>query len=399
METRHRSWGQSGTVPNQVEREGQETSVTDTDRDRYSQVLDYCVARTRENLARLDAFPHSTRRGRWRTSHHGRWTAGHWVGMIWLAYLRSGDPALLETAYRWSERLEPRKTDTTTHDMGFLFYPSFVRGYRITGDPTFRDAALTAAHSLATRFHDRGDFIQAWDEAEDPIHAGRTIVDTVMNLPLLLWAADETGESRLREIALRVAAMTARHHVRADGSTYHVVDFHPATGEPVRYTTHQGLHDESFWTRGQAWAIYGFSSVARISGRQEFRQVANRLADFFVAHLQPGQAPPWDFAAAGRDEPRDAAAGAIAADGLLDLAMTAADAAENMRRTDEARRLLDVLIATCIQGDIEYQGLLRHATADRPRNSAVDESLIYGDHYFFEAIFRAADPQTISRYV
>jgi unsaturated chondroitin disaccharide hydrolase len=391
--------GLSGAALCEVVRDGQETSVTGTETARYSQVLDYCVAKTRENLARLDAFPHTTRHGRWRTSEHGRWTAGHWVGMIWLAYLRSGDPALLESAYRWSERLEPRKTDTTTHDMGFLFYPSFVRGYRITGDRAFRDAALSAAHSLATRFHDRGDYIQAWDEAEDPIHAGRTIVDTVMNLPLLLWAADEAGESALREIALRVAETTARHHVRSDGSTYHVVDFHPATGEPVRYTTHQGLHDESFWTRGQAWAIYGFSSVARMSGGQEFRQVANRLADFFVEHLQPGQAPPWDFAAAGRDEPRDAAAGAIAADGLLDLAMTAADAAENMRRADEARRLLDVLIATCIQGDIEYQGLLRHATADRPRNSAVDESLIYGDHYFFEAIFRAADPQTISRYV
>jgi unsaturated chondroitin disaccharide hydrolase len=373
--------------------------VTDTDGERYSRVLDYCVARTRQNLARLDGFPHTTRQGRWRTSEHGRWTAGHWVGIIWLAYLRTGDPELREAAYQWSERLAPRQTDTTTHDMGFLFYPSFVRGYRLTGDTAFRDAALTAARSLTTRFHENGGYIQAWDEAEDPIHAGRTIVDTVMNLPLLLWAAAETGESRFRDIALRVAETTARHHVRPDGSTYHVVDFDRATGQPVRYTTHQGLHDESFWARGQAWALYGFSAVARMIDRPEFRQVADRLADFFVDHLPADQPPPWDFAATSPDEPRDASAGAIAADGLLDLAMSTDDAQEKARRETEAKRLLDVLIATSIDENGERQGLLLNATADRPRDSAVEESLIYGDHYFFEAVFRAADPDTVTPYV
>jgi unsaturated chondroitin disaccharide hydrolase len=367
---------------------------------RYEQVLDALVAKTWRNLNRLAAFPHTTRNGVWRTSEHGRWTAGHWVGIIWLAYLWSGDSALREAAYAWAERLAPRQSDTTTHDMGFLFYPSFVRGYRITGEPSFRDAALTAARSLTTRFHDTGGYIQAWDEAEDPIHAGRTIVDTVMNLPLLLWASEETGDPRFREIALRVADTTARHHVRDDGSTYHVVDFDPKTGQPIRYTTHQGLHDDSFWTRGQAWAIYGFAAVSRMTARQDLRQVADRLADFFVARQEPDRAPPWDFAASGPDEPRDAAAGAIAADGLLDLAMSAPDTQERARRTAEARRLLDVLITTCFDAeDARGQGLLLHATADRPRNSAVDESLIYGDHYFFEALFRAAKPSAIEPYL
>jgi unsaturated chondroitin disaccharide hydrolase len=366
----------------------------------YRQTLDALVAKTQRNLDRLDAFPHTTRDGRWRTSEHGRWTAGHWVGILWLAYLRSGDPALREAAQRWSARLAPRQHDTTTHDMGFLFYPSFVRGYKITGDPAMRVAALTAAKSLTTRFHDNGGYIEAWDVAEDPIHAGRTIVDTVMNLPLLLWATEESGDSRFREIALRVAETTAHHHVRSDGSTYHVVDFDPGTGEAIRYTTHQGLHDESCWTRGQAWAISGFAAVARMSGRDDLRQVANRLADFFVAHVPPDEPPPWDFAAAGPDEPRDAAAGAIAANGLLDLAASASDPAERHRREAEGRRLLDTLIATSFDpGDAQGEGLLLHATADLPRNSAVDESLIYGDHYFYEAVFRAADSATITPYV
>ena len=129
-------------------------------------------------------------------------------------------------------------------------------------------------------------------------------------------------------------------------------------------------------------------------------QVADKVADFFVAQLLPGEAPPWDFAAPGPDEPRDAAAGAIAASGLLDLAMGAPGAVERARREHEARRLLDVLITTSLgEGPDEWEGLLRHATADRPRNSAIDESLIYGDHYFFEALFRAADPAKIAPYV
>lgn len=366
----------------------------------YDRVLDYCVAKTRANLDRLDSFPHTTRQGRWRTSEDGRWTAGHWIGIVWLAYLRSGDASLRDAAYRWAERLEPRKTDTTTHDMGFLFFPSFVRGYRITRDPYFRDAALVAARSLATRFHDNGGYIQAWDDAEDPVHKGRTIVDTVMNLPLLLWASDESGDQRLGEIAQRVATTIASHHVRPDGSTYHVVDFNPSSGAPIRYATHQGLHNESFWSRGQAWAIYGFSVVGRMADRADLRDVAEILADFFVRHLVPGQAPPWDFAASGADEPRDSAAGAIAADGLLDLSAAAGDHAGRERRRREARDLLNALIVTCVDlAAKDNEGLLLHATADRPRESAVDESLVYGDHYFFEAIYRAVDPETVEPYL
>lgn len=367
-----------------------------SDDKRYNDVLDYCAAQTRANLGRLDAFPHTTRHGCWRTSAHGRWTAGHWIGIIWLAYLHAGDADLRDAAYRWAERLEPRKHDTTTHDMGFLFYPSFVRGYRITGDRYFRDVAIEAAHALASRFHTPGNYIQAWDESEDPVHRGRTIVDTVMNLPLLLWAADEENEPALAEIAVAVAETTARYHVREDGSTFHVVDFDPTTGLPVHRGTHQGLADGSCWTRGQAWAIYGFSRLARMAQRRDLQDVARRLADFYVAHLPHNTVPPWDFAAAGPNEPRDAAAGAIAADGLLDLAAAADDRDEGSRRAEQARALLDVLIAECLsEGHEGQQGLLLHATADRPRNSAVDESLIYGDHYFFESVLRVATPAVI----
>jgi unsaturated chondroitin disaccharide hydrolase len=363
---------------------------------RYTRTLNFCVSRTRSNLARLDGFPHSTRAGRWRTSEHGRWTAGHWVGIIWLAYLWSGDEQFKAEAYRWARRLEPRKTDTTTHDMGFLFYPSFVRGYRLTGDRYFRDAAVEAANSLTTRFHPVGGYIQAWEESEDPAHAGRAIVDTMMNLPLLLWAAEETRESRFRQIALTVADTTASQHVRSDGSTYHLVDFDPVTGTPRHRGTHQGLHDESYWTRGQAWATYGFATAARMSGRDDYRTVAERLGSFFDSHLPASTVPPWDFLAEGADQPRDAAAGAIAVDGFLDLSMSAVDPAESAIWRARALHLLDALVELCSgETALERESLLLHASADVPRNSAVDESLIYGDHYFFEALLRAERPDLV----
>lgn len=353
---------------------------------RYGAALDRCVAQTRRNLARLDGFPYWTEHGRWLTEPTGRWTAGHWLGIIWLAFHRTDDDALREEAYRWSRRLEFRKTDTTTHDMGFLFYPSFVRGFRITGDPWFRDVALTAAQSLTTRFNERGGYLQAWDDTHKPVNRGRTIVDTAMNLPFLLWAAAEADEPRYREIALRVAETTARHHVRPDGSTYHVVDFDPRTGEALRYTTHQGLHDESRWARGQAWTIYGFSEVSRLSGHDDLRQIANRAADDFLSRLQPGQPPAWDFSA-GPDAPWDSSAGAIAADGLIDLALSTGESNERERRLAQARALLDALLATCAPSD-EDEGLLLHGTGDLPHGTGIDTSLIYGDHYFFEALMR-----------
>lgn len=357
--------------------------------DRYGAALDRCVATTRRNLARLDGFPYRTEHGRWLTEDHGRWTAGHWLGIIWLAYLRTADETLREEAYRWSRRLEFRQTDTTTHDMGFLFYPSFVRGYRITGDPYFREVALTAAQSLLTRFNERGGYLQAWDDTDTPINRGRTIVDTAMNLPLLLWAAEETGQPRYRQIALRVADTTARHHLRPNGSTYHVVDFDPETGAALRYTTHQGLHDDSCWARGQAWAISGFSEVARLSGRQDLRQAANRAADDFLSRLEPGRPPAWDFADTSPDAPWDSSAGAIAADGLIDLALSTSDPHERERRMTQARALLDVLLATCVDAEEDAsEGLLLHTTGDLPHGTGIDASLIYGDHYFFEALYR-----------
>lgn len=354
----------------------------------------YALTVVERLLRELDEFPHTTSEGRWRVSGHGRWTAGFWVGLIWLLYLERRDERVRQAASDWLNRLAPRQWDTTTHDMGFLFEPSFVRGYCISSEPAYRATAVQAARSLATRFHEPGDYIQAWDEREDPVHRGRTIVDTVMNLPLLIWATEVTGEAGFADVASRVADTTARHHVREDGSTYHVVDFDPVTGRVVRATTHQGYADESCWSRGQAWALYGFCKLFLLTRETRWRDVSRRLADFFLAHLPPDQLPYWDFRLPDlAGEPRDSAAAAIAASGLLDLA-TCVDAADAARYRTGGERLLTALAGTCLSRDVTgQQGILLHGTVDKPRNSAVDESIIYGDHFFVEALTKLLRPE------
>ncbi len=346
-------------------------------------VLDIACAKL-EHLERvLPAFPHTTRAGRWRTGEHGRWTGGFWIGLLWLAYLHTSAPAFREAAYRWTRRLAPRAADTTTHDMGFLFGPSCVTGYRITGDPWFKDLALEAARSLYSRYRPQGPFLPAWDEEGAPECEGLQIVDSVANLPLLVWAAGEAGRREWREAALAVARKIAVEHVRPDGSTIQVVEFDPHTGEVVRKRTHQGYSADSCWSRGQAWASYGFANLSRYTGIPMFREVAVMCARWFLEHLPPDAIPFWDFEApAIPDEPRDAAAAAVAyaAAGLL-------------RDHAAQQRLGQALVEHCFEARPEpYQGLVRHATADRPRNSAVDESTIYGDYYFLEGAFREVWP-------
>lgn len=345
-------------------------------------------------LGELEGFPHTTRHGCWRVSAEGRWTAGFWIGLIWLLYLEVGDERVRDAATHWLGKLRFRETDTTTHDMGFLFEPSFVRGFNITGEQDFRDAGIQAARSLATRFHSVGGYIQAWDESEDPIHCGRTIVDTVMNLPLLIWAARAADEPNLAAVAEQVAQTTAHYHVRSDGSTYHVVDFGPGSGRPLRSITHQGYADESCWSRGQAWALYGFCKLHLLTGDLRWLDVSQRVADFFLTHLPEDNLPYWDFRlpdTAG--EPRDSSAAAIAASALLDLATCAHHVDASTRYRRGAERLLDALILNCLsQSASGQQGILLHATHDRPRNSAVDESIIFGDHYFVEALTKLLHP-------
>ena len=357
---------------------------------RLDEALELGIDKCLRDAGRLEAFPHVTRSGEWLTSEHGRWTAGFFVGMLWLAGLVRGDTGIFETAEAWAGRLANRSLDRSTHDIGFLFEPSTVRGYKIAGRAAQRDTAIQAARSLATRFHRKGCYIPAWSPGEDPSYLGLAIVDTIMNLPIILWAGSEAEDADLTRIGILCAETILAQHVRPDGSTYHTVDHDDETGAVTARGTHQGAHAESCWTRGQAWALYGFTKMARMMESEYMLGTARQLADYFLAQLGERVLPPWDFYRGSDDEPRDSAAGAIAASGLLELGRLCGDETY----AQAGRRITLGLIETCVDfGRPEAPGLLMHGTVDYPRNSGVDESIVYGDHYFMEALVKLRHPQ------
>lgn len=353
-----------------------------------------------EGIRQLPDFPYATRAGSWQTvapdevgfmPAHGSWTVGFTPGMLWLAYRATGRGVYADEALARCRRFLQRQNDDSTHDLGFVFYPSYVQGYEATGERWLREGAIAAARTLARRYNQSGRFLRAWGRAGTDDRAGQTTIDAMMNLALLYWAAEAAGEPQLAAIATAHAETSSRTLVRPDGSTYHVYTFDPRTGQPLGGSTHQGYADESTWPRGQGWGLYGFARGARQAARPDFLRVARRLADCFLDRLPTDRVPFWD----GDDPaipnaPRDSSAGAIGAAGLLELARNQGDATAATRYREAAIGLLATLYERSSSRDQPgQQGVLLHGTWHRRAGFAVDESLIFGDYYFMEALATA----------
>jgi len=357
--------------------------------------MDYAVSTLRAVAPRVSSFPQLTAYERWVYRDHGGWVGGFWPGQLWLAWLYTGEPEFRALAERSAGWLAPRRDDTSTHDLGFLFYPSWVTGWHLTGQPDWRDGALRAAGSMLRRFHTRGGFIRAWGALGTPDRDGRAIIDTMMNLDLLMWASEVSGEQRYADVAVTHAETSARLLVRPDGSTCHTYDFDPASGAPVAPGTHQGYGPESCWARGQSWAVYGFTTMYRRTGRSDFRDTARSVADYVVAHLPDDGVPFWDYRSPYVPfDVRDSSAGAIAACGLFDLAAATGD--DGYART--ARRILDALVDTCLTvHSSRAEGVLGRVTQNRPEELGIEVCTPYGDYYLMEALLRLLRPDDLSR--
>jgi unsaturated chondroitin disaccharide hydrolase len=358
--------------------------------------LEFCLAKTNHNLASLASFPERTEDGQWvqlAPDQHGWWVGGHWVGLIWLAYAASGDPKLADVARNWARRLLPQLNDQADHDLGFLFELSFVLGYSLTGDESLKPPALQAAAILSRRFNPRGQYIQAWGALDaSPELRGRTIMDTMMNLDLLFWAAKETGDPHYAEVGAAHARTTLTRHLRTDGSTSHVCDFDPDTGAFLKQDTHQGLSATSCWSRGQAWGVYGFADCYRATGDPVFLNASRRLMVYLWPRLPADLIPFWDF-----DSPlipndvRDSSAASILASSLLSLASIENDPNLASIWQNRAISILESLWKTYTSRDTGEASLLLHGTRSKPHH-LMDHGLIYGDYYFFEALMRLAKP-------
>ncbi|CRL46437.1 Unsaturated chondroitin disaccharide hydrolase [Sodalis glossinidius str. 'morsitans'] len=236
------------------------------------------------------------------------WTTSFWTGQLWLAWELSGKDsyrqAALQQVRSFGVRIAGRQ-DTDTHDLGFLYTLSCVSGWRLTGNAKARGFALLAAQALLERFHARAGIIQAWGDLTDPQQAGRMIIDCNMNLPLLYWASEQTGDCRFADAARRHASQAARYLVRPDASTWHTYYMDVVSGEPRYGNTQQGYADDSCWSRGQAWGIYGLLLSYNYTGDRQFLELSRRLENYFLNRLPADSVCHWDLALLGTDALRD----------------------------------------------------------------------------------------------
>ncbi|SFS86871.1 glycoside hydrolase family 88 protein [Paenibacillus sp. 453mf] len=313
------------------------------------------------------------------------WTSGFWPGILWIMHDMTGEQRYKDASWSWDERMERLflTENRYDHDVGFQFLPTAVIKHTITGDKDGARRGLFAANFLAGRFNLKGNFIRAWKADK----TGWSIVDTAMNLSLLFWAAKESQDPRFMHVAKAHADTVVRHFIREDGSAYHIVRFHPETGERADAIGGQGAAPDSAWSRGAAWALYGMTNAYTHTGDESYLRAAQRVANFFIAHLPEDGVPYWDFRADEEEGgiPRDSSAGACAASGLIDLAGHLPDQ-EGRGYLAAAERILGSLYQSYGTWDNSaHEGMLLQGTGNRPADENVNVSLIYGDYFFVEA--------------
>jgi len=355
----------------------------------FRDALDFAAAQSRRLVAAYpDYYPMYTVGGRWNREGE-RWT--HWCegffpGILWLLHKHTGEPEWRRLAERYTQPLQPRQHDRKVHDLGFLFLSTYLRWYHLTGEPALRDVLVQAGRTLALR-RQPGGYLASF------VGPQSLFIDIMMNVGILFWAAQATGDETLRDVALEHCRTTQQHLVRPDGGTAHEGIFDLKTGQFLRTATHQGFGPDSTWSRGLAWALYGFTAVHRLSGEAEFLATAQRCAEYYLRRSPPGLMPPWDFDApedGGRPRPWDSSAAAIAASGLLDLAEQVDGAGERDRYRAAALTILSTLCSDqfLARARPEWEGILMHGVYHYPKGLAVDESVIWGEHFFVEALVK-----------
>lgn len=324
------------------------------------------------------------------TSNTSWWTSGFFPGSLWYIYEQTKDTAIKAEAERRLAILEKEKYHTKDHDLGFMIYCSFGNAYRITGNKAYKETVLTAAETLIKRYRPSIRAIQSWDSSgkfKCPV-----IIDNMMNLELLCWASDQQREPKYKVIAIDHANTTLKNHYRPDFSSYHVVDFNLSTGNVAAKKTAQGFADESAWSRGQSWGLYGFLIMYRFTKEPTYLQQAKNIASFILNHpnLPKDKVPYWDFNSTDIPKTyRDVSAASILASALLELGQYT-DGKEKEVNIKVAKKILQSLSTDAYRNKPGENGgfILKHSVGAVPYNSEVDVPLTYADYYFLEALMR-----------
>jgi unsaturated chondroitin disaccharide hydrolase len=361
----------------------------ETDRPLFEDTFKFAARQVKALIERHpDFYPMYTKQGRWK--HEGpawtHWCDGFLPGMMWIfakrAQSEEGADYWVKEAIRYTKPLEPRKFDRDVHDLGFIFLSTYYRWLQRTKDPALNEVLIQAGQTLAIRFKEKGQYLRSF-VSDDSL-----FIDIMMNVGIIFYAARETGDKKLRDVALRHCFTTRRVLVRGDGSTAHEGIFDLETGEFLRQTTHQGFRGDSCWSRGLAWALYGFGTSYEYSRDPRFIETAEACADYYIAHTPGDGVPPWDYnAPADSRRQVDTSAAAIAAAGMLRLSRLLSDPVKGHFYWSTAVHILRSLCTHyAAAGDDAWEGILKGGVYHMHKALGVNESVMWGDYFFVEAL-------------
>jgi unsaturated chondroitin disaccharide hydrolase len=335
----------------------------------------------------LTQFPQSTLPdGSPRNMKSDWWCSGFFGGSLWYIYQYNHNQKWKEAAEKWTMAVENEKYNTRTHDLGFMLYCPFGNGYRLTQNTAYKNIMLTGAKSLATRFDPKVGLIKSWESFKGG-YKYPVIIDNMMNLEFLFWAAKTSGNKDFYNLSVTHADNTMKNHYRPDFSSYHVLCY-GENGEVLVKKTHQGAADESAWSRGQAWGLYGYTVMYRETKDKKYLNFARNIANFYLnnPNLPTDKIPYWDFSKVG--EERDASAGAICASALLELSTYGGKGAKIFYNS--AVKMLESLSTPAYKAELGKNNhfILMHSTGHKPGNSEIDVPLVYADYYYLEGLLR-----------
>lgn len=322
------------------------------------------------------------------------WCGGFWPGILWMSYQTSGDESVRRAAEGYTESLRSIAYQPCyDHDIGFLMFCSYGKGYEVNRSKVYKDVILASADSLATLFNPIVGTILSWPREVKPRNwPHNTIMDNMMNLDMMFWAAKNGGNKLLYDLAVTHAKTTMLNHFRPDGSCYHVAVYDTVSGNFIKGVTHQGYADNSMWARGQSWAIYGYTMVYRYTRNRMFLDFAQKVTDVYIKRLRETSddlIPLWDMDdPRGLHAPKDASAACVVADALLEL-QGYVDSEKGRQYREFALKSLAQLSSAKYQSGKRNVSFLMHNTGHHPAGSEIDASIIYADYYYLEALMRA----------
>lgn len=386
-------------------------SCTNKKKEFVNENIDFAVQQTLLMLENVGSptgsnYPRTMNdKGELMTTQMKDWTPGFFPGSLWYLYELTGDTLWLHQAEEWTHSLEPLKTFTGHHDLGFMMYCSYGNANRLAPKPEYKDILIQSSESLSTRFSENTKTIKSWNYRKAWNDTTEwffpVIIDNMMNLEMLFYGTKLSGNDKFKNVAITHADTTLKNHFREDYSSYHVVDYDTITGAVKAQATCQGYSDNSTWSRGQAWAIYGYTMMYRETKDQTYLDAAIKMTDWYLERLPEDLIPLWDFNVNDEgytpeeksyavqfkgENLRDVSAAAITCSALFELG----EITQNKQYLDTAVKMLHNLASPQYRADLGTNAnfLLKHSVGSIPHINEIDKPLVYADYYFLEALVR-----------